>query len=425
VFDNHQHPHLVGLAQLAGMTSGTTSPIAQGMGKQLVLLGAGPAHVLLMAHLAKHPLPHCNITLVTTVERWFDASQLPGFISGKKTQSQSSIGIEHLARQCKAQWFEHQVTQLDAQTRSVVLDDGRSLKYDWLSVDLEPQQSREAIDLALPGARANALFLHPHDAFCKLWPGVPELATTRALRVAVICGGDHATADFTHIFSAVELAFAIQQRLPGSAVTLITGGQRLAHNAPPALQKRLLRSLKRCNITVLADAAMAITSGDVQPGGGEIQLASGARLACDVPLLAQHSHAPTWVAQSGLKLDGNGWVATNGDGRANGQSSAFVACGSNGDDFNAWAQGQRLVRSLCKAVAGRVAESPASVALPSASPLEPSPASQHQGLHGLYFVNCGTAGSIACWGPSAFQGRWLGWVQQWLEAKRLKRFAPP
>ncbi len=393
--------------------------------KHLVLLGAGPAHVLLMARLAKHPLPNCKITLVTTVEHWLDASQLPGFVAGKKTPAQSSIAIEHLARQCKAQWLEHQVAQLDTSANSVVLDDGRSLRYDWLSVDAEPQQNREAIDLALPGARANALFLHPHDAFCKLWPGVPELATTRALRVAVICGGDHATADFTRLFSAVELAFAMQQRLPGSAVTLITGGKQVAHNAPPALQKRLVRSLKRGNITVLVDAAMAITSGDGQPGGGDILLASGARLACDVPLLAQHTHAPAWLAQSGLKFDGNGQIAINGDGRASGQSNVFVSRSSNGDDFNAWAQGQRLVRCLRKAVAGAGADAPAGVVLPSASPPEPSPASQNPGLRDLYFVNCGNAGSIACWGPSALQGRWLGWVQRRLEATRSKRFAPP
>jgi NADH dehydrogenase FAD-containing subunit len=399
-------------------TSVTTSPVALGMGKQLVLLGAGPTHVLLMAHLARHPLPNCKITLVTTVEHWFDSSQLPSFISGKKTPAQSSIGIEHLARQCKAQWLEHAVTQVDANASSVLLDDGRTLKYDWLSVDFEPQQNREATELALPGARANALFLHPHDAFCNLWPGVPELATTRALRVAVICGTvaatEDSTADFTQIFSAVELAFAIQQRLPGSAVTLITGSQPVAHHAPPALQQRLLRSLKRCNITVLADAAVAITSGDLQPGGGEVQLASGARLACDVPLLAQHTHAPAWAAHSGLKFNGNGQIAINGDGRASGLANVFVSRSSNGDDFNAWAQGQRLVRSLRRAVAR-----------PANLPLESPSAPHHQGLPGFYFVNCGNAGSIACWGPSALQGRWLGWVQRRLEARRLKRFAAP
>jgi NADH dehydrogenase FAD-containing subunit len=399
-----------------------TTRMTQNMTRQLVLLGAGPAHVLLMAHLAKHPLPGCKITLVSTVEKLFDASQLPGFVSGKKTPAQGSIDIEHLARQCKAKWLEHQVTQLDTRTSSVMLDDGSALRYDWLSIDLEPQQNREASELALPGARANALFLHPHDAFFKLWPGVPELAATRALRVAVICGtavaaGD-ATADFTRIFSAVELAFAIQQRLPGSAVTLITGGQPIARNAPPALQNRLLQSLKRCNITVLADAAAAISPGDVQ-------LASGAHLACDVPLLAQHSHAPDWLAHSGLTFDGNGQVITNGPGRAGGHANVFVSRSSNGDDFNAWAHGQRLVQSLSEAVAGSAAESPAGVALPSASPLEALPASQTHGLPGFYFVNCGKAGSIACWGPSALQGRWLSWVQRRLQSNRLKRFAAP
>mgnify|MGYP001009799211 CR=1 FL=1 len=50
--------------------------------------------------------------------------------------------------------------------------------------------------------------------------------------------------------AGIELAMAIRHRLPGAALTLLTGGSPLAANYPWAVQRRVAGALKDRNITV-------------------------------------------------------------------------------------------------------------------------------------------------------------------------------
>ena len=208
-----------------------------------------------------------------------------------------------------------------------MLDDGAQLGYDVLSLDPEPQQSRDLAEQAMPGARANALFVRPAAGFCALWPRVPELYASGALRVAVLgqgslgadTDGDRSARD------ALELAFAVRQRMPGAAVTLVTGGASLPEldpaNAQIRLQNRLQNllqaALRQRRITVLPDAACAI-------GRDEIHLGSGARLACDVPIWCAGVQPPRWLAQSRLELDAAGQVQADDFQRSTSHSQVFA-----------------------------------------------------------------------------------------------------
>jgi NADH dehydrogenase FAD-containing subunit len=120
------------------------------------------------------------------------------------------------------------------------------------------------------------------------------LAQSRALRVAVI-GASAA---------GIELAMAIQHRLPTSSVTLVTEGASVADRDTSAVQQRVVKALKQRNITVLADMAVSIQAG-------EVALASGARLACDIPVITIGAQAPAWLIDSGLALDPQGFIAVD------------------------------------------------------------------------------------------------------------------
>lgn len=409
------------------------------MSKDLVLLGAGPAHLWLLAQLARRPLPAVRVTLISKQERVIDSQRLMAWVAGRTTLEECSVEIEPLVRKARAQWLDQAAMQIDARACAVLFADGREMQYDWLSINLEAEQNRQMIDSTLPGARANALFAHPSEAFCKLWPGVPELAASRALRVAVVCDdedqpitqpvglGDSRFSGFADAEktgqpglseradraeraaevaraknaantanaadpaaverAAMEMAFSIQQRLPGSAVTLITGGQPLARNAPGAFRHRLDNALKQCNITVLQDAASAILPG-------EIVLRSGTRLACDVPLLATQPNPPALAASSGLALDDQGFIKLDARLRSTSHPNVWVAR----DD---WASANHHSRNL-RAVAHHH-----------------QPAPHPRGASGIQMLACGQAGAIASWGGLSLRAGWLAAFKDRADRQRL------
>lgn len=260
------------------------------MGKHLVLAGTGAAHADFLNRWARRPVPGVQVTLVTKRQRFLDPALLPYWIEGRMAIAQPAIEIEALVHRAKVAWPDAQALQLDAANHTLHLDDGSQLHYDWISCELELAQSRALTDTAIAGARKNGLFVHPLEAFLALWPQVLALAASRPISLAVI-------ADAQGGLEALPLCFAIRQRLPGAAITLVTGGEPVAHGQPQSLQGRLGQLLRQRNITVLADQATAIEPGD-------LHLKSGARLACDVPLLHTRAHPPEWLAQSGMAKAG-------------------------------------------------------------------------------------------------------------------------
>lgn len=341
--------------------------------RQLLLLGANPAHLHVLAMLARKPQPGVQITLVSPHPHHLDAAMVAGFVAGQHALEDCQIPLAPLVQQSGVRWLKQQVKGLNAHDRSVLLDDGRELPYDWLSINTEPVQDREQMDLLMPGARENGLFVRPAESFARLWPHVIELAQDRALRVAVIGGGA----------AALELAMAMREQLPNSAVTLITSGAPVAAHYAPGMQRRVVAALKARNITVLADVAVGIEAG-------EIRLGQGARLACDVPVMASGAQSPAWLAGSGLALDAHGFIAVDGCQRSVSHAPVFAADGAHG--------GVALSRNLAAVMSG----------------LEPRTSAPTRRT--LQLLSCGNHVAIAGWGNFSAQGYWM-----WLWKNRLDR----
>ncbi len=385
------------------------------MTRQIVLIGASLAHVNLLAHLAHQPLVGVQVTLVSPQTRLIHPHMVPGFIAGQYTLDDCTVPLEPWLQRSGARWLQHAVQALNPLARTLLLTNGSELAYDTLSLspslsDSGLAASRQALELTLPGARHNALFTHPMEAFCALWPRVPELAATQSLRVAVICRSNlqrhtptprntPAPAEFNP--HAIELALSIRQRLPGSAVTLITGGSPPAQHASASLQTHVTRALRDRNVTVLMDNASAISPS-------EVALESGARLACDVPVMVNGDTVPHWVAESGLALDARGWIDVDARQHCTNYPGVFASRhdgqGSWADPWAAERAAQGLSRNLVAALTGH----PLTTLTP--------------GWNKLKLLSCGNDQGIAQWGEHSAQGRWAGWLKRRIDHSLVARY---
>lgn len=366
--------------------------------QQLVLLGAGHAHLHILSQLAAQPLAGTLVTLIAPQPRQIYASMVPGYVAGHYALKDCEIALEPLVRRSGVRWIQRGITGVDPQQNSVLLDDGSSVPFDWLSVNTGTVQDRESVERAIPGAREHALFVRPAEAFAALWPRVAEMGEARALRIAVIGAGA----------AGFELALAVRHRLPACAVTLVCGPVPVGANHSPAMQHRLQALLKKRKVTELQDVAVGMRSDSVQLG-------CGADLACDVTLLVTRGQPPQWLADSGLALDAQGFLAVDAYQRSTSHSRVFapVDASTRADrtlarsGVHAAHAGAALVHNLAAAMAG--------TALTAHQP----PAAS------LNLLSCGDRCAVGTWASFSAQGWWLWWLKNRIDRRFVARYSLP
>jgi len=363
--------------------------------RELVLLGAGHSHVQVLANLAKYPIMGARITLVAPHPRQLYSGMVPGFVAGHYALEDCVIPLEPLVRRAGVRWLHRSVKALDADSSTVLLDDGSTLHYSWLSVNTGPVQNRTLIERDMPGAREHGLFVRPIETFGALWPKVVELGQQKPLRIAVIGGGA----------AGVELAMAVRHRLPQASITLLAGSTPVCANYSPTVQQRVMAALKRRHITVLQDVALGLN-------GHEVRLGCGGDLACDVPLIATGAQAAPWLAGSGLAVDGQGFIAVDACQRSTSHPQVFAA-----GDISA-----RTDRTLARSGVYAVRAGPA-LATNLAAAVAGQPLKAHQPPDAtLNLLSCGSRSAIAAWGRFSAHGRWVWWLKNWIDQRYVERF---
>lgn len=336
--------------------------------KKLVFIGASPTHLQVIAAFKAAPRADTDVFLVTPTDHAVHGALLGGMVAGNYPAAQCTALLSNAVKGSAIKIVHGHCTGIDTTTRQVQLGHGRAVHYDVLSLDARPVVDRDALNTHVAGAKQYAMFTQPPEQFAKLWPQVLAHAAQKALHISVLGAG----------VQGVELAMALQHRLPTCRVTLIAGPAVPVAQHALGLQRRVMAALKACNITVLQDSCIAIEQNC-------LHLSSGASLVCDIPIVAIQGQAPAYWAGSGLELSMDGNLRINNYHQSTSHSHVFAdtpACGYGaGTAFNA------NVRA----------------ALDNKSPKSAVPVSKT-----LNLIRCGPRKAIASWGALHFSGG-LAW----------------
>ncbi|MDZ4309604.1 MAG: selenide, water dikinase SelD [Cypionkella sp.] len=257
--------------------------------KDLVLVGGGHAHALVMRMWAMKPLSGVRLTLINPDPAAPYTGMLPGLIAGHYTRDEIMIDLVRLARFAGARLILDRVTGLDRETRRLHLADRPPLGYDLCSIDIGITS-----DLPdLPGFTQYAHAAKPLGDFATQWQAFVA-RTLPAPQVTVIGAG----------VGGVELALACKHRLPGAKVTLLEQGPTALPGLGRGARNALLAHLARADITLLTDAKPTAITPDA------VTLTNGTQLQSDFTLSVVGSRPHAWLGETGLSLH-NGFLTVS------------------------------------------------------------------------------------------------------------------
>jgi NADH dehydrogenase FAD-containing subunit len=342
--------------------------------KRIILAGAGHAHLVVLASLARNPLYGATVTLVTPHARQIYSAMLPGLIAGHYRKEQASIDVAGLAERAYTELVVDSVAAIDTASRTLTLGTGKRLQYDFLSLNVGSR-----VDMSSPGAAEHALPVKPFSNLLEL----------KARHVAIAGGGA----------AGVELAMALRYR--GAEVAIYS--EREAFEGAAA--RRVLRALRRRRV----DYRPGMRADAVEPG--PVVVAGSARQAFDLVLWASGAAALPFIAASRLALDERGFIrvdeclrsVSHPDVLAVGDCAALPEAKSG---VHAVRQGAVLADNLRCLVSGARLQ-----------PYQPQPKA-------LLILTCGARYAIATRGDWSAEGWWVWWWKNAIDRRWLKKLGP-
>jgi selenide, water dikinase len=267
----------------------------------IVLIGGGHAHVHVLKAFGMRPEAGVRLTVIAREVETPYSGMLPGLIAGHYRFEQCHIDLEPLARFANARLIRASAVGIDRAVRRVLVAGRPPLAYDLLSIDVGATPALDAI----PGAAEHALPVKPIGRFLSRFEELRArcLADRKPRRILVIGGGA----------GGVELLLAARHRLRAELEAERHDLERLryalatADDLMPTHNPRVRAAFARHLATRGVELRTHCPIARIEEG--RAVTADGAILEADEILLVTQAAAPSWFADTGLALDGKGFLA--------------------------------------------------------------------------------------------------------------------
>jgi len=262
--------------------------------QDLVLVGGGHTHSLVLKMLAMRPIPGVRLTLVSESAMTPYSGMLPGYVAGHYSFEETHIDLNHLCRWAGVRWIEARVEGLDLEEQQILFNNRPPISFDTLSLDIG-SSSR----LSQPGAKEHATGVKPVSGFDHEWQELLEYPSDAPVITWAVIGAGAA---------GVELVLAMAHRLSGRdniKLQLIFRGDEILSGYPDKAVEAAHAALTKFAVVCHNSFAVASVESDA------IISQSGERLPIDNSIWCAGAAAAAWVHDSGLLTDAGGFVTVD------------------------------------------------------------------------------------------------------------------
>lgn len=249
--------------------------------KELVFVGGGHTHALVLRKWGMNPVPGVRVTLINPGATAPYSGMLPGHLAGHYAREDLDIDLVRLARFANVRLLVDRAVAIDPAAKLVRLASGRAVAYDIMSLDVGITSEMPK----LPGFSDHGIAAKPLGRFADLWAQV--CGEEGPIKIAVIGGG----------VAGCEVAMAAVHRMRTlgreASVSVIDRGEVLSRVVPSARAK-LLAGLHDHGVTLVEGANVARVTTEA------VELEDGRCVASDLTIGTAGATPQAWVAESGL-----------------------------------------------------------------------------------------------------------------------------
>jgi selenide,water dikinase len=372
--------------------------------KDIVLLGGGHSHIAVLRSFGMRPIPGVRLTLISRDVETPYSGMLPGLIAGHYTVHEAHIDLNPLARFAGARFIRASVTGIDPEAKTVMLDERPAVSFDILSINTGSTPTTHGT----PGADEHTVPVKPISQFLTHWTRLEQRIEQHVgpIRIGIVGAGA----------GGVELALAIHYTLtksvePGGpkhapVLELLTADDEILASHPASVVRRFRRQFAKRGIAIHTNARVT------EVASGQLRDASGNTFEYDEVLWVTNASAPGWLNDSGLELDGYGFVLINDCLQSTSHADVFAA----GD--------VATMRNYPRPKAGvfAVRQGPPLTQNLRRRALGESLVRYRPQREFLTLISTGDRYAVAARGHWSTEGRWVWRWKDWIDSRFMRRF---
>ncbi len=373
--------------------------------KDLVLVGGGHSHVIVLKKFAMKPLPGVRLTVIARDVHTPYSGMLPGFLAGHYEFDEVHIDLRPLCQFAGARLYHDEAIRFDLEAKQVICQGRPAVPYDVVSVNIGSTPNFNGI----VGAEKFTTPVKPINNFVDRWQRLVGrvLDSPGPHRIGVVGAGAGGTELLLAMrFRLGNLLAERGQGMDNLEFHLISNSETILPSFGAGLRHRFERLITARGIHLHTGAV----ADKVAPG--VITIDDGKTIELDEILWVTAAGAPPWLRQSGLEVDDDGFIqvhdtlqsTSHADVFAAGDIAAVVKYPRQKAGVFAVRQGPPLNKNLRRILVGRPAR-----------PFKPQ-------RDFLALISTGEKYAVASkWGFSA-QGRWVWKWKDWIDQRFMRKF---
>lgn len=264
------------------------------MGKQLVIVGAGHAHLTILKNLPEFINAGHDVTVVSSSSLHYYSGMGPGMLSGIYRPEEIRFDVKKMSQNRGAVFIEDKVVKIHPQKKKIDLQSGQTLPYDLMSVNTGSFVPVEAPDIS----DDFVIPVKPIENLLSARYKIIEALKRKELRITIVGGGP------TGVEVAGNLDRLVRNESGKCRITLVAG-TRLLRQFKNGVRNRVRNALIRRQVQVVEGSRMSAIKDK------SVTLADGSEIESDIVFMAVGVKPSPLFKDSGLTIGQDGGMLVN------------------------------------------------------------------------------------------------------------------
>ncbi|WP_428356231.1 selenide, water dikinase SelD [Methyloprofundus sp.] len=260
--------------------------------KDLVLVGGGHTHALVLRKWAMNPLPGVRITLVSPQTMTPYSGMLPGLIAGHYSFEQTHIDLVKLSRWANIRFIQDSVTAIDVASNTLALKNRPDIEFDAVSIDIGSTPNQQ-----IAGSAEFTTPVKPISEFYQRWNSIQQQVQQGKIQSLSVVGGGAGSVEVI-----MAIAFKLRQFNQSIQYHLITAADDVLPGYNRTVRNRVKQQLKEYKISIHSSTRVARLER------GVIHCQNSDLIQADEIIWCTQASGSTWLQESQLACDDAGFM---------------------------------------------------------------------------------------------------------------------